>query len=231
MAAHYYDLSANQGNLFAQFIQAVRFHYGKGGAINLGIAAHYYKLAADHRDFETEYFSKLHLFPTELQNGLAIKTTQRKLSAGHINAIAQLSFAHFLEEGIGTEKDPILAAKYYEMASESIPFSCASYGWCLQHGIGVAINFTEAAAFFQKAADYDNSDGANSFGICLEHGLGVDRDVRRSVLYYRTAASQNHPSGMNNFGRCLEYGQGIERNPIRAAKYYRMSADLKNAEG
>jgi TPR repeat protein len=138
--------------------------------------------------------------------------------------------ANLIEKGDGIHADHIVAAKYYEMASELFPSACACYGWCLQHGCGVPVSLTEAVEFFQYAADGDNADGANSLGICLERGLGIDRDFDRSVLYYRKASSKQHPAGMNNLGRCLESGQGIESDPFRAAKYYRLAAELKNAD-
>jgi TPR repeat protein len=117
------------------------------------------------------------------------------------------------------------------LASESFPVACACYGWCLQNGQGIPVNFTEATKYFQRAADRGNADGANSLAVCLDLGRGLEQDPERSTLYYHNAASQHHPAGMNNIGRCLEYGQAIAKDVIRAAKYYRLSADLKNADG
>jgi TPR repeat protein len=58
------------------------------------------------------------------------ETIHPKSSALHFNAIARLNVAHFFDEGTGIEADDILAAKYYEMVSDSIPFASACYGWC-----------------------------------------------------------------------------------------------------
>jgi TPR repeat protein len=102
-------------------------------------STHYSKPAADHQDFSIERFSKLYLISDELANYFTIEAAQLKSSAAHINAIARLNVAHFLEEGIGIERDHILAAKYYEMANECILFACAFYGWLLQNGIGVPL--------------------------------------------------------------------------------------------
>jgi TPR repeat protein len=62
-------------------IHAVRFHDDKGVVMNLGTAAHYYKLAADHQDSEIQQLSKLCLLPTEPANHFTIEATQLKSPA------------------------------------------------------------------------------------------------------------------------------------------------------
>jgi TPR repeat protein len=135
------------------------------------------------------------------------------------------------ENGIGafSSVDLITAAHHYEQCSDSLAAGAACFGWCLQTGRGIPVDFTVAAEFFTKSADLDDPDGTNCFGCCLEHGRGVDTDIERAVRYYRKAALLSHADGMYNFGRCCEYGKGIDRNLHRAAKYYRLSAELKNA--
>jgi TPR repeat protein len=135
------------------------------------------------------------------------------------------------ENGIGAFSSPHIdtALRYYEGCSDLSPAGSACFGWCLQTGFGIPIDFTVAAEFLRKAADSDDVDGMNSFGCCLERGEGVDANIDWAVSYYRKAAKQSHPDGMYNFGRCLEYGKGIEQNIFRAAKYYRLSAEQKNA--
>jgi TPR repeat protein len=204
MAAQYYKLSANQGDPYGQCYYGLCLEHGQGTDIDLTLAASYYKLAADERDSDKQRLCPLHLLRFDFGQFSVGSPQYIKLSTVHANATAQLHLANLLENGIGINTDQILAAKYYEMASELFPSACAYYGWCLQHGRGVPIDLMEAASFFQYAADGDNADGANSFGICLECGLGIEKDIDRSVLYYRKAALQRHPAGMNNFGRCLE---------------------------
>jgi TPR repeat protein len=133
------------------------------------------------------------------------------------------------ENGIGRSVDLMVAARYYEQSSEQCPAGAMRYGWCLQVGRGVLVNFTVAAEFFKKAGDSNDENGANCFGCSLERGEGVDANINQAVHYYRKAASQSHRDGMYNFGRCLEYGKGIDQDFVRAAKYYRLSAELNDA--
>jgi TPR repeat protein len=120
------------------------------------------------------------------------------------------------------------AIRHYEQCSDLSSASSNCFGWRLQIGCSVPIDFTIAAEFFKKAADSNYPDGSNSFGCCLEQGQGVDIDIDWATSYYQRAASRFHSDGMYNFGRCLEYGRGIPQNQIHAAKYYRLAADRDN---
>lgn len=119
------------------------------------------------------------------------------------------------ENGIGafSSIDLITAVRYYEQWSDHSPSSATWFGWCLQTGRGIPIDFT-------IAADFDGASGINSFGCCLECGQGVDTNIGLGVRYYRRSGSQSHSDGMYNFARCLEYGKEIDRDIHRAAKYY-----------
>jgi TPR repeat protein len=196
----------------------------------LELADRYYKLAANHGDSEAQCILGLRLLHPDIADHSTAARYLRSSADGG-NPAAQLNFAHLLEEGIGVTADHILAAKYYELASQSSAVGCACYGWCCQKGRGVPVNFTEAAELFEMAAACENADGENGFAICLERGLGIEKDMQQAVSYYRRAASQRHPAGMNNFERCLEHVLRIERDLPRAATYYRMAAELKNADG
>jgi TPR repeat protein len=131
--------------------------------------------------------------------------------------------------GAFSSADLLTTIRYYEQCSDSFPECSARFGWCLQTGRGIPIDFTVAAEFFKKAADLNDADDINSFGCCFERGEGVDSDIDWAVWHYRRAASLSHPDGLYDFGRCLEYGKRIDQNLLRAAKYYRLSAELNHA--
>jgi TPR repeat protein len=155
-----------------------------------------------------------------------------KLSAEKGDPSGQFIIGCMAENGIGAidSIDPLTASRYYEKCSDEFAAASVCFGWCLQTGFGIPIDFTIAAEFFRKAADsnnstdFDCSNGANNFGRCLELGQGVDVNMKWSVSYYRTAALLSDADGMYNFGRCLEYGKGVDRDLIRSAKYYRLSS-------
>jgi TPR repeat protein len=153
---------------------------------------HYYEQSADQGNAEAQRILGLHFLDRDIHDySAAIKYPG--LSAAGRDARGQLRFASFLEEGIGIQPNHILAAHYYKLSSRFLPSASACYGWCLQNGRGIPVDFTEAAEFFQRTADRDNADGANSFDVCLELGRGIEKDIERSVFYYSKAASHRHP--------------------------------------
>jgi TPR repeat protein/tRNA A-37 threonylcarbamoyl transferase component Bud32 len=229
LAAHYYKLSADQGNARGQCRYAECFDKGIGIERDFEQAMHYYHLSAGNRNSEAQCACGLYYLDRDIPD-LSTAIKYLGLSAAGGDGRGQLHFAHLLDEGIGMDPNHILAAQYYERSSGSFSSACACYGWCLQVGCGVPVNFTESAEFFQRSADGNNADGANSLGVCLDVGRGLERNVERSMFYFGRAASQHHRSGMNNFGRCLEYGQSIAIDPHRSAKYYRLSAELGNSD-
>jgi TPR repeat protein len=58
-----------------------------------------------------------------------------------------------------------------------------TFGWCLQIGLGIPVDFTVADDFFKKAADSNDADGLNSFECCLEGGQDVDVNIELAVRY------------------------------------------------
>jgi TPR repeat protein len=100
----------------------------------------------------------------------------------------------------------------------SSPDIISFFGWCLQTGRGIPVDFTVAAEFFKKSSDLDNLNGTNCVGCCLEQGQGVGTNIDLAVEYYRRATSFSDADGIYNFGRCLEYGKGIHKDLFRAAK-------------
>jgi TPR repeat protein len=231
-AAHYFKLSADQGDPDGQCFYGLCLRDGKGISPDLRAAAHYLKLSADQQNhFGQYYWAMCLLTGSGLQCDLSSAIEYFKLSAANDSADGRAVVGWMAENGIGTSADFVSAARYYEQSADHSSAGAFRFGLCCQSGRGVPVDFTIAAEFFRRAADSGDADGANSFGCCLERGDGVDANIELAVHYYHTAASQSHPSGLYNFGRCLEYGLGIECDLVRAAKYYRKSADFGDPSG
>jgi TPR repeat protein len=62
------------------------------------------------------------------------------------------------------------------------PVSSVCFGWCLQTGRGIPIDFTGAAEFLsKKAAESNDADGMNSFGCRSERSQAIDQDIDRTA--------------------------------------------------
>jgi hypothetical protein len=165
------------------------------------------------------------LFSVDFKENADLATTDFAISpstsTSTFSAKSQSIVAWMSEHGIGVPRDIVAAARLRELSSDLLGTGAAEYGWCLRTGMGVPLDFTLDAEFFQSAAYAGDRNGENSFGACLERGEGIEPDIQRALFYYRRAAAGLDSDGMYNLGRCLEYGKGIERNTERAAKFYR----------
>jgi TPR repeat protein len=160
LTADYSTLAADKGDAPGQCCNGDGIAKGTGIEMDLGLAGHYFQLVADEGDPEALFLVGHRLLHPDIgDHSAAARYCQ--LSAGGGHTPAQLTFARFLEEGIGVPADHIQAAKYWELAPEVSAVGCACYGWCCQKGRGVPISFIEAADFFRMAAVGGNADGQN----------------------------------------------------------------------
>ncbi len=92
------------------------------------------------------------------------------------------------------QKNDRAAVKCYRIAA-NLGNSNAAYslGWCLRHGVGVAVDDVEAAKWLKKSADLGNPHAAYSYGLCCEEGSGMEiPNLREAATYYRKAAAAGH---------------------------------------
>jgi TPR repeat protein len=236
-AAHYFKLSADQGNAAGQFSYGLCLLNGDGVPIDLCVAAHYFKLAAQQSSVAplfADAFSAVAAsrVPMDLMGGNGISVAPA-LTASTIavaeSASGDSNTSDISENARSLIQEAPAAARCSDLPSDLCRIGCDCCGWCFHDGRAVPIDFTVAAEFFQRAANCGDSNGANSIGVCFECGKGVEADIDRAVFYYERAAADCHPDGLYNFARCLEFGKGVPCDAVRAAKCYRLAADLGNA--
>ena len=67
-----------------------------------------------------------------------------------------------------------------------------------QKGVGVEQDYSEALAWYKKAAGKENATAQNQLGRMYETGLGVKQDYTKAVYWYRKAADQNNVNALEN---------------------------------
>jgi TPR repeat protein len=78
----------------------------------------------------------------------------------------------------------------------------------------VAKDLSEAARYFELAADQGNLEG----------------QLSSTALSHRLAAEQGDPVAQVKYARCLELGVGVPVNEFEAARYYKLAADQGHTE-
>ena len=66
---------------------------------------------------------------------------------------------------------------------------------CFDRGQGVEVDLTEAAHWYQKAAQQEHAGAQFNLGLCYEKDEGLTGDINTAFTLYRKAAEQGRPGG------------------------------------
>jgi S1-C subfamily serine protease len=89
---------------------------------------------------------------------------------------------------------------------------------------GLPKDYSEAAKWFQLAADQGVAGAENSLGYLYEHGMGVAQNYATALDWYRKAADQQDSKAEFNLALMYEKGIGVPKDQAEAIRLLRMSA-------
>jgi TPR repeat protein len=140
-------------------------------------------------------------------------------NANHSDAQAKLGEMYL--RGIApADKDLTQAIRLLKLAaSAQVPSAMFLLGECLELGVGIEANASEAAAWYGRAADKGHTESQYQYAICLEHGQGVPLDYNRAIEYYSMAARVDHVMSQSRLAKHLQTTDIAE-----AIKLYRIAA-------
>lgn len=95
-------------------------------------------------------------------------------------------------------------------------------------GRGVKQDYTQAVAWYRKAAEQGNSMAQNNLGVMYADGLGIAQDDAQAVVWYRKSADQGNAFGQVNLGMMYMMGRGVEQNFDAALKLLTQAAAQNN---
>ncbi|HWE86723.1 MAG TPA: tetratricopeptide repeat protein [Terracidiphilus sp.] len=84
------------------------------------------------------------------------------------------------------------------------------------NGRGVARDLTQAAHWYQKAAEAGDPGAENQIGYFCQHGIGVRVDFDRAIHWYQLASASGSLPAKVNLGVSYLNGMGVPRNPETA---------------
>ena len=133
-------------------------------------------------------------------------------------------------EEISVESSPVPAVKLPAPQKEPpliTKDSSACYDLAVQYyeGRGVEQDYTQAAEWFQKAAEQGNSQAQYKLGVMYSFGQGVAQDSVEAVQWFRKAAEQELPEAQYCLGVMYATGQGVGRDYAAAAQWYTRAAN------
>ncbi len=83
-------------------------------------------------------------------------------------------------------------------------------------GNGVAKDLSQAARWYEKAAEGGDPLAQVQIGYFYQAGIGVPVDLVQAVHWYELSAAAGNPRGMENLGVAYIKGIGVQKNPEMA---------------
>ncbi len=121
---------------------------------------------------------------------------------------------------------------FFTLAKEQNHIDAQNYlAYMYREGIGVRIDYYQAAYWYQKTADQGSALGQVGIGRLYETGRGVPRDYQKAIYWYRKAANQGDALGQSNLGIMYRDGLGVKRDYHEAVRWFRKSAEQDHASG
>jgi TPR repeat protein len=227
LAAHYFKLSADQGDPTSQFKYGVMLHEGDGIPMNKSLAAHYFKLSADQGDAAAQFYYGILLLKGDgIRMNKSLAADYYRLSADQGHAVAQFGYGVMLAKGDGIAMNKSLAADYFKLsADQGVATAQFNYGIMLWKGDGIPMNKSLAADYFKLSADQGHAAAQFNYGVMLAQGDGIPMNKSLAADYYKLSADQGDAEAQFNYGVALENGDGIAMNKSLAAHYYQLSAN------
>ncbi|MEL6205553.1 MAG: tetratricopeptide repeat protein [Pseudomonadota bacterium] len=137
------------------------------------------------------------------------------------------------ELGLGTEPDPVGAAKFYMAAAEagSAPAQNRLGLMFLKGESPMLQDYAKARELLCEAAESGDKNGAFNCAVVLEGGLGGDVDKAGAHRFHEVAAEQGHIGAMNALAIALITGEHLPRDFDRAIALLSRTAAQGNPVG
>lgn len=150
------------------------------------------------------------------------------LLAAAINAAPISDSAHNFVTGLAAfseGNDDQAYVTWHKLARQGDPRAQYSMAVMYELGRGVVHDYTEAARWYDLAANQGYAMARNNLGMLHEAGLGVAQDYGKAFDYYQQAADQGLPSAQYNLALMYFEGLGVARNFEQSAHWLRRSAE------
>jgi|GEM_PF-4774588 len=131
------------------------------------------------------------------------------------------------ENGDGTQKDYIEAAKWYSRAAAEGQIDAQLHlAYLFREGKGLPVSLAQAGFWFRKAAEMGNLRAQKELaGMCLE-GIGVDRNAVEAAKWFHKVAEKGDVASQVKLGDLCAKGLGVSLNLVEAQMWY-ILADKK----
>jgi len=120
--------------------------------------------------------------------------------------------------------EDVLAEQLLE-AKQGNAAAQAALAFMYAKGIGTDCDETEAARWYQKAAEQGHLNSQFNLGVIYAKGRGVEQDYNKSFRWYEKAANQGDITAQSTLAMMYMKGIGSDRNYTAAFNWYNSAAE------
>jgi len=99
-------------------------------------------------------------------------------------------------------------------------------GTMFAKGLGVPLDYKQAANWLSKAAAQGNADAQNDLGVLYDLGRGIAADPQEAARWFRQAAEQGHGAAQLNLAALYQEGRGVPPDPVEAFAWANAASGL-----
>ncbi len=134
--------------------------------------------------------------------------------------------------GIGTKKNPLIAAVLFAEAAEKENLMAKlNLAESYRNGFGVEKNYSKAMELYKEAFEEGYSDAMVFCGdICLDSIPDNETRYKAAMEYYQKAIFRRSPLAYLRMGELHKDGLGVEKDLNKAWEYYQKSLSSQQAE-
>lgn len=225
-AAHWYELSANQGQSIAQYLLGRLYQMGR-----LGDLPDY---AQAKRWFDA---AKEQYAPAAIALGFVYETVDNQygkaqaayqLAADKSHPIGEFDLGLIYQYGKGLPADAKQAEVLFLKAEEAGHVrAMVQLGEINLNSTGFRHSHA-ALEWYEKAAAKGNRDALYQVARMAEKGEGGAKDLNKAVKNYQLATEKGNAEAALALAALYEKGKGVQKNAEEAAKLYQALADRGN---
>ncbi|MBE6696028.1 MAG: sel1 repeat family protein [Ruminococcaceae bacterium] len=236
LAFNLFLMSAELGNVKAEYRTALYYSQGMGTERNEETAVNWYSRAA-----EKGYADAVIALGNAYREGKGVPQNDNKClqyytqaaELGDARALYILADCYFNGE-VAEQDIPRAVRLYQKSALKAYPAAVIKINKIFDRFAQIfnealeaqnAGDCERAVSLYESAADMGHRGSACNLGYCYQMGIGCKKDMRRAVYYYKAAAEDGSAAAKYNLGICYMQGGGVNVDFKRAKALLTESKD------
>jgi len=137
------------------------------------------------------------------------------------DAKAQYNVGFIYANGLGVEKNLMLAQQWYEKAAKQ-GNGAAQYNLAQlyqEEGQKDAHAYEKAKYWYEKAIEAEIKDAYTNLGVMYLEGLGVEKNQNKAFGFFEKGASLGDGASQVNLAVLYAWGEGVTHDKMKAYEY------------